>query len=160
MRLKTKFILGTVLALASLVGVACNVKATIALVLDGLAVACDEAAPFAGPYGPFLILAADFAQMGAKELESTDPAATQIAIIAAGARTTLAQAGNLNQADTKVKEAEAALQAVADFCTIWQSQQGAVVAHTSAPIVLTDKDKTALVDVSARVAHVHLLLGK
>jgi len=152
-----------VLAALALIGIACNVKTTIALVLDGLAIACDDAAPLAGPgYGLWLIICADLAQMGAKELLTTDPAATQIAAIAAGANAAIAQAPNLDQASTTVKTVETALLAVATFCQVWQSQQGAAVAHAVAaqPIALTAKDKTALADIATRVAHVHQVLGK
>ena len=146
-----------------------NQKPTIALLLRGFAIACDAAAPFAGPYAPFILMGAEAAQAGANELSTAQPLPVQLSKLLTELSAVANQAPQLQNADpntkAKIQAVEDALQAVIILVQQMQASQpkaGAMSAHATPakPLPLTENDRKALAEVSGHVAHVRLLLAQ
>jgi hypothetical protein len=143
----------------------CTKQQSLAYTLQGFSIACDVAAPYAGAYSGYVLLAADASQKASLELQSTDPAAGQLtkilAILKDDALKTPDLTGANQQTLTKINAIAGALQAVISLVYQMQSQPGisANVVGTKS-LALSSADKVYLENIGLQVAHVHAILKK
>jgi hypothetical protein len=152
--MKNKILAGlSVLILLIAIGCPLSTDQSVALLLDGIAIAANAAVTDAGGYAPFVGAAAELAQFGANELLSQDNAATQLQKILSKAKDLTNQFPDVANADANTKAKILAIESAVDATIrLIQSLMNASATNPqlraagARPMPITSKDAAAIVE--------------